>query len=159
MANKYAARKMFDEGVAAYVIRDFKKSVNLLTRAIKYDPTLALFYVSRGAARLKLEKALDAVTDFNRAIDLDLILWGAEIIDTPRLVVPHPEAHRRRFVLQPLADVAAELSAVGLRVVDIVGDVAGEAAPPDLTSAAIRPLASASKNGWAGARRKRPARS
>ena len=71
MANKYAARKMFDEGVAAYIKRDFKKSVNLLTRAIKYDPSLALFYVSRGAARLKLEKALDAVTDFNRAIDLD----------------------------------------------------------------------------------------
>ncbi len=71
MANKYAARKMFDEGVAAYIKKNFKKSVDLFTRAIKYDPTLALFYVSRGAAFLKLEKALDAIADFDNAIQLD----------------------------------------------------------------------------------------
>lgn len=62
---------MFDEGVAAYIKRDFNKSVDLLSRAIKYDPSLALFYVSRGAARLKLEKARAALADFNRAIELD----------------------------------------------------------------------------------------
>ena len=71
MANKYAARIMFDEGVAAYIKKDFKKSVDLFTRAIEYDPTLALFYVSRGAARLKLAKARDARDDFDRAIALD----------------------------------------------------------------------------------------
>ena len=71
MANKYAARKMFDEGVAAYIKKDFKKSVDLLSRAIKYDPSLALFYVSRGVARLKQEKAREAISDFNRAIELD----------------------------------------------------------------------------------------
>ncbi len=71
MANKYAARKMFDEGVAAYIKKDFKSSVDLFSRAIRYDPSLALFYVSRGAARLKLEEAIDAVADFNRAIELD----------------------------------------------------------------------------------------
>lgn len=71
MANKYAARKRFDEGVAAYIKKDFKTSVDLLTRAIKYDASLALFYVSRGAARLKLEKAAEAISDFDRAIDLD----------------------------------------------------------------------------------------
>ncbi len=71
MANKYAARKMFDEGVAAYVKKDYKKSVDLFGRAITYDPTLALFYVSRGAARLKLAGARDARDDFDRAIGLD----------------------------------------------------------------------------------------
>jgi tetratricopeptide (TPR) repeat protein len=71
VANKYAARIMFDEGVAAYIKKDFKKSVDLFTRAITYDPTLALFYVSRGAARLKLAKAHDAKDDFDRAIALD----------------------------------------------------------------------------------------
>ena len=71
VANKYAARKMFDEGVAAYIKKNFKKSVKLFTRAIGYDPTLALFYVSRGAARLKLAKARDAKDDFDRAIALD----------------------------------------------------------------------------------------
>ena len=71
MANKYAARKMFDEGVAAYVKKDFKASVELFSRAIKYDSTLALFFVCRGAASLKLGSARDAITDFNQAIKLD----------------------------------------------------------------------------------------
>jgi tetratricopeptide (TPR) repeat protein len=71
VANKYAARKVFDEGVAAYIKKDFKTCVDLFSRAIQFDPSLALFYVSRGAALLKLEKALDAIADFNQAIDLD----------------------------------------------------------------------------------------
>lgn len=41
-----------------------------------------------------------------RAIDLDLILFGREVIDTPDLKVPHPLMHTRRFVLQPLAEIA-----------------------------------------------------
>lgn len=71
MANKYAARKMFDEAVAAYVKNDFQKSVDLFSRAIQYDSKLALFYVCRGAAGLKLDKAREALNDFNRAIQLD----------------------------------------------------------------------------------------
>ena len=71
MANKYAARKMFDEGVAAYVKKNYRKSHDSFTRAIKYDPSLALFYVSRGAVRLKLERAREARDDFDRAIELD----------------------------------------------------------------------------------------
>ena len=71
VANKYAARKKFDEGVAAYVKKDFKTSVDLFSRAIKYDPTLALFFVCRGAARLKLGRARDAIGDFNQAIKLN----------------------------------------------------------------------------------------
>ena len=71
MNNKYASREMFDKGVAAYVKKDFKTSVDLFSRAITYDPSVALFYVSRGAARLKLDKAQAAIHDFDRAIDLD----------------------------------------------------------------------------------------
>jgi tetratricopeptide (TPR) repeat protein len=70
VANKYAARKMFDEGVAAYIKKNFKTSVDLFSRAIKYDPSLALFFVCRGAASLKLGRAHDAIGDFNLAIKL-----------------------------------------------------------------------------------------
>jgi 2-amino-4-hydroxy-6-hydroxymethyldihydropteridine diphosphokinase len=41
-----------------------------------------------------------------RAIDLDLVLFGDAIIDEPNLKVPHPLMHERRFVLQPLAEIA-----------------------------------------------------
>jgi 2-amino-4-hydroxy-6-hydroxymethyldihydropteridine diphosphokinase len=41
-----------------------------------------------------------------RIIDLDLLLYNGEVIFTPKLVVPHPEMHRRVFVLAPLAEIA-----------------------------------------------------
>ena len=44
-----------------------------------------------------------------RPIDLDLILYGDAVIDTPRLRVPHPATWFRRFVLDPLVDIAANV--------------------------------------------------
>jgi 2-amino-4-hydroxy-6-hydroxymethyldihydropteridine diphosphokinase len=44
-----------------------------------------------------------------RPLDLDLIAFGNEIRATPDLTVPHPRAHSRRFVLQPLAEIAPAL--------------------------------------------------
>jgi 2-amino-4-hydroxy-6-hydroxymethyldihydropteridine diphosphokinase len=44
-----------------------------------------------------------------RPLDLDLIAFGNETRATPVLTLPHPRAHLRRFVLQPLSEVAAEL--------------------------------------------------
>ena len=44
-----------------------------------------------------------------RVIDLDLILYGDEVIDTPTLRVPHPLMHERRFVLAPLAEIEPEV--------------------------------------------------
>jgi 2-amino-4-hydroxy-6-hydroxymethyldihydropteridine diphosphokinase len=44
-----------------------------------------------------------------RTVDLDLILYGNKVIDEPpALVVPHPRFRERRFVLEPLADVAPD---------------------------------------------------
>jgi 2-amino-4-hydroxy-6-hydroxymethyldihydropteridine diphosphokinase len=43
-----------------------------------------------------------------RTLDLDLILYDNEIIDAPDLVVPHPRFRGRRFVLEPLAEIAAD---------------------------------------------------
>ena len=43
-----------------------------------------------------------------RTLDLDLLLFGDRIIETPELVVPHPRYAARRFVLEPLAEVAPE---------------------------------------------------
>jgi 2-amino-4-hydroxy-6-hydroxymethyldihydropteridine diphosphokinase len=44
-----------------------------------------------------------------RPLDLDLIAFGAERRATPVLTLPHPRAHRRRFVLQPLSEIAPDL--------------------------------------------------
>ena len=45
-----------------------------------------------------------------RSIDLDMLLYDSETIATPRLQVPHPRLHLRRFVLVPLAELAPNLT-------------------------------------------------
>jgi 2-amino-4-hydroxy-6-hydroxymethyldihydropteridine diphosphokinase len=42
-----------------------------------------------------------------RVIDLDLLLYGQEVVAEEGLIIPHPEMHRRRFVLEPLCEVAS----------------------------------------------------
>jgi 2-amino-4-hydroxy-6-hydroxymethyldihydropteridine diphosphokinase len=44
-----------------------------------------------------------------RLIDMDILLYGNDTIDTPELQVPHPRMHLRRFVLVPLAEIAPDL--------------------------------------------------
>ena len=48
-----------------------------------------------------------------RTLDLDLLLYGDEVIDEPELQVPHPRLHERRFVLEPLAELAPGLVVPG----------------------------------------------
>ena len=43
-----------------------------------------------------------------RIIDLDILLFGDVILESPGLTVPHPAMHERRFVLEPLAEIAPE---------------------------------------------------
>ncbi len=44
-----------------------------------------------------------------REIDLDILLYGDQILDLPNLRIPHPECHRRAFVLVPLVELAPQL--------------------------------------------------
>lgn len=44
-----------------------------------------------------------------RTIDLDLLVYGDEVIDEPGLTVPHPRLHERRFALEPVAELAPGL--------------------------------------------------
>ncbi len=44
-----------------------------------------------------------------RIIDIDILLFDEMVIDSPELTIPHPAMDRRRFVLQPLAEIAADV--------------------------------------------------
>jgi 2-amino-4-hydroxy-6-hydroxymethyldihydropteridine diphosphokinase len=48
-----------------------------------------------------------------RPLDLDLIAFGSEKRNAPNLVLPHPRAHLRKFVLQPLNEIAPDLILAG----------------------------------------------
>ena len=63
-------------------------------------------------ALLAIERERDRERPFPhapRTLDLDLILFGDLVIDEPGLVVPHPRFRERRFVLEPLAEIAPTL--------------------------------------------------
>lgn len=47
--------------------------------------------------------------DLPRTLDLDLLLYGDAVLDTPELTVPHPRLQERTFVLEPLRTIAAEV--------------------------------------------------
>ena len=51
-----------------------------------------------------------------RLIDIDILLYGSETIDTPELHVPHPRMHLRRFVLVPLAEIAPKAVHAALKM-------------------------------------------
>ncbi len=57
-----------------------------------------------------------------RLIDIDILLYGSEVIDTPELQIPHPRMHLRRFVLQPLAEIAPNVQhpVSHLRIADLL---------------------------------------
>ena len=46
----------------------------------------------------------------SRILDCDIILFGDMIVNTPNLIIPHPRAEKRRFVLEPLCQIAPEMS-------------------------------------------------
>jgi len=66
----------------------------VLTAALSIEAAL-------GRDRSKAEPA--------RPMDLDLLLFGDLLLDEPGLTIPHPRMHERRFVLEPLAEIAPNL--------------------------------------------------
>ena len=69
------------------------------------------------AVLLGVERELGRVRDGPRfgprTIDLDLLLYGDEVVDEPGLTVPHPRLHERRFALEPLAELDPALVVPG----------------------------------------------
>ena len=135
-------------------VSSFYLSVPLDTDAGREAPAPGADYVNAvaevqtglGALELlsylqQIEKAAGRETSYRNAprqLDLDLLLFGDERIDSERLTVPHPRMLQRAFVLVPLAEIApgmvsaAQLRAVSHQSIELqgeLGDVASRRAP------------------------------
>ena len=86
---------------------DFLEQAWFLNCAVEGEtevPALELLRALRGIELRTGSKKL--VAKGPRLIDMDILLYRSETIDTPELQVPHPRMHLRRFVLVPLAEIA-----------------------------------------------------
>jgi 2-amino-4-hydroxy-6-hydroxymethyldihydropteridine diphosphokinase len=64
------------------------------------------------ASMLALEQSMGRIrTEIRgpRIIDIDIVFFGNEVLDTTELIVPHPAMQKRRFVLEPLAEIAPDV--------------------------------------------------
>jgi 2-amino-4-hydroxy-6-hydroxymethyldihydropteridine diphosphokinase len=90
--------------------QDSPKFVNAVVGLIskKNETPASLLGKLRGMEK-EFGRAPKTVLNEPRPLDLDLIAFGNEIRNSPELILPHPRAHLRRFVLQPLSEIAPEL--------------------------------------------------
>jgi len=85
---------------------DQPRFLNLVCQAFtRLEPT-ALLALAKG-----IERKLGRVGKSGkpRTIDIDILLYGDQVIDTPELVIPHPKMTERAFVLIPLDEIASDL--------------------------------------------------
>ena len=61
-----------------------------------------------------------------RSMDLDILLYGELVLESDGLTIPHPRLHERRFVLQPLADLAPSLvhPSLGRSIAELLASLA-----------------------------------
>jgi 2-amino-4-hydroxy-6-hydroxymethyldihydropteridine diphosphokinase len=98
-----------------------------LNQVVAAKPTLGAGFDAESLLRLLLgiEKEMGrvrAMANGPRLIDIDLLLYGDQIIARPEIIVPHPRLHLRRFVLEPLCEIAPDLvhPAFGNRLCDML---------------------------------------
>lgn len=91
---------------------DFLNAVAMIETVLAAPALLAgLMQIERDAGRDRRSGAGDRWGP--RTLDLDLLLYGEEVIDIPGLKVPHPHLHERAFALVPLVEIAPEVRIPG----------------------------------------------
>lgn len=80
--------------------------LNMVCQVFTYLEPTALLTLAKGIER-KLGRT--GKTGAPRPIDIDILLFGEQVIDTPDLVIPHPKMTDRAFALVPLAEIAPDL--------------------------------------------------
>jgi len=85
---------------------------NFFNRGLLVETTLTAHEVLREALAIEAElgrvRKAGSRLYSGRPMDIDLIFYNDEVIETPELTIPHPRMHQRLFVLEPLAEIMPE---------------------------------------------------
>ena len=96
---------------------DLVDQPDFLNAVIALEVTLSPLDLLGEMARLEKKmgrsRGPDSIRYGPRPLDLDLLLFGSEVIDLEQLTVPHPRIFQRRFVLEPLLEIAPDISIPG----------------------------------------------
>jgi len=86
---------------------DYLDQAWFLNMAIEAETELGALELLRALRQIETQMgSKKLVAKGPRLIDMDILLYGDQVIDTHELQVPHPRMHLRRFVLEPLAEIA-----------------------------------------------------
>jgi 2-amino-4-hydroxy-6-hydroxymethyldihydropteridine diphosphokinase len=86
---------------------DYLDQAWFLNMAIEAETELGALELLRALREMETQMgSKKLIAKGPRLIDMDILLYGDQVIDTPDLQVPHPRMHLRRFVLEPLAEIA-----------------------------------------------------
>ena len=80
--------------------------LNLICQAATRLEPIALLKLAKG---IEIRLGRSGRSDAPRPIDIDILLYGDEVVNTPELTIPHPRMTQRAFVLIPLAEIAPDV--------------------------------------------------
>jgi 2-amino-4-hydroxy-6-hydroxymethyldihydropteridine diphosphokinase len=120
-----AASSLYDTAPIGYLDQP-----RFLNAAVLLETTLEPIELLESLLAIERQMGRDrslTVAKGPRVIDLDLILFGDLVMQTPALVLPHPAMRERRFVLEPLAEIAPAMvdPVTGKAMVELLAQLAG----------------------------------
>jgi len=81
--------------------------LNLVCEASTLLPPQGLLTLAKG---IEIRMGRVGPTGAPRIIDIDILFYSDQVVDTPELTIPHPRLHQRAFVLVPLVEIAPDLT-------------------------------------------------
>jgi 2-amino-4-hydroxy-6-hydroxymethyldihydropteridine diphosphokinase len=86
-----------------------KEQAAFLNKAVKIQTDLWPLDLLMMAKEIENEVGRTGHTKWGpREIDIDIIFYGTDVLQSPGLIIPHPHMHERRFVLTPLVEIASD---------------------------------------------------